>query len=138
MRKVVEETFIDEPSNITRSSCVSTNKFLIVMMSFIFTVVTLISDNPAILNKIKLYYSEIKTPQEHYLEYNMNSTNYNENGRPPSKQYQQPPYELLHPSMLKYLDQQIASMKTNGGRRNRKTAKSKKSNNKPYYPYRTH
>jgi hypothetical protein len=125
LKKVVEETFIDNPSEITRSSCISTNKFLIVMMSFILTVVTLTSDNINILKKIRKVYDYIKNPAETYKEYNTITRG--------NKEYKQPPYELLHPSILRYLDEQIALLgRSNGGRRSKTLKKRRYLNNKPY------
>jgi len=93
LEPVVKGTFIDTPEEIKRNPCKATNKFRLVMMSFILTVLTIISNDINILTEVKKVYDVVSTP--YYT---------NSNG----KQTPKPGYTLLHPSMLALLNEQLS------------------------------
>jgi hypothetical protein len=109
---VVKETFISNPTNVSRTSCKATNKFKLVIMSFILTVMTIISDKSQTL--------------QHVYDINTDMINKNE-------------YYLLHPSIFELLNKKLKlnnapSPEKNNFRRNGKNNEntrrvSKKSNN---------
>lgn len=105
IKKVVHNTFISEnPIDIKRNPCKKTNEFRLVMMSFILTVLLLISDDISTLKLIKKIYDDV------------NSNEYFKNNKIIKKSN----YSLIHPNMLLYLEDEIKrleSVNTIGGRR---------------------
>jgi hypothetical protein len=52
LKKIVEETFISNPTDLKRNQCTESNAFRIVFMSFIMTILIIISDDENLLNTI--------------------------------------------------------------------------------------
>jgi len=109
IKTVVEETFIaDNPIELKRNPCKATNKFRLVMMSFILTILTIISDDINALIEIRDIYETVLSDK--YIT--------NESNEPSNKIS----YSLLHPLMLTYLDNEILRLQGNSSvrRKNKK------------------
>jgi hypothetical protein len=52
LKKIVDETFISNPTDLKRNQCIESNHFRIVFMSFIMTILIIISDDEQLLNLI--------------------------------------------------------------------------------------
>ena len=100
LRKSVTDSYIVEPSELKRNPCVETNKFRIIFISFLLTVLTIISDDLEVLIFIKNFYDEMK------LDYYININN---NTKRTSKQS----YTILEPSILNLLDIKISTREQN-------------------------
>jgi hypothetical protein len=104
IKPVIEETFVDKPIEIKRNPCKATNKFRLVIMSFILTVLSLISNDPEVLNIIKDIYDTTRL------------TFYNKptNSRMGVIRSNKPSYLLLEPSIAYKLDKELLKFSRNG------------------------
>jgi hypothetical protein len=129
LQKTVNDTYVVDPSELTRSQCKENNRFRIVILNFALTALAIMTDKKFALNEIKRLVNNMKHGTFDYLQNNYKIWTKLNQYKKNSKQHFVP-YSIVHPDIEALIDKKLAKLE---GGRTKHTRKNRRRISRRYH-----